>query len=74
MNGWERRCPLDPLYDPSKTWTWTPEGGESQEDVRLRVGAVLDTLRTRYPQAAGCGRLSWRGDPGNIRPHYRLLG
>jgi broad specificity phosphatase PhoE len=41
---------LDSLYDPGKTWTWTPEGGESQEEVRLRAGAVLENLRTQYPQ------------------------
>jgi probable phosphoglycerate mutase len=39
---------LDSRYDPSKAWMWAPEGGESQEDVRLRAGSVLETLRVRY--------------------------
>jgi probable phosphoglycerate mutase len=39
---------LDSRYDPSKACMWTPEGGESQEDVRLRAGSVLETLRARY--------------------------
>lgn len=39
---------LDSRYDPFHAWMWKPEGGESQEDVRLRAGSVLDSLRVRY--------------------------
>lgn len=39
---------LDSRYDPLQAWMWKPEGGESQEEVRLRVGAVLDSLRVTY--------------------------
>jgi phosphoserine phosphatase len=41
---------LDSRYDPSQAWMWKPEGGESQEDVRLRAGAVLDSLRVVYAE------------------------
>jgi broad specificity phosphatase PhoE len=33
-----------PGYDPKSPWTWKPEGGESFEDVEVRVGPVLDRL------------------------------
>lgn len=39
---------LDSSYDPARAWMWAPEGGESQEEVRLRAAAVLDVLRIRY--------------------------
>ena len=38
----------DPLFDGEKPWMWSPEGGESLEDVRRRAVAVLDEVRTRY--------------------------
>ncbi|MGH7986193.1 MAG: histidine phosphatase family protein [Candidatus Binataceae bacterium] len=39
----------DPVYDPHQGWLWKPEGGESYEDVRQRVVAVIEQIRTRYP-------------------------
>jgi phosphoserine phosphatase len=41
---------LDSLYEPFQASMWKPEGGESQEDVRLRAGSVLDSLRVRYAE------------------------
>ena len=41
---------LDSRCDPFQVWMWKPEGGESQEDVRLRAGAVLDSLRVTYAE------------------------
>jgi broad specificity phosphatase PhoE len=38
--------PYERLGNPGRLWK--PEGGESLEDVRLRVVPVLDDLRARY--------------------------
>jgi probable phosphoglycerate mutase len=48
---WSRHkelCESDPAYDPKRDWLWRPEGGESYEDVRLRVIPRLEELRLRY--------------------------
>lgn len=34
----------DPTFDRKRVWLWRPPGGESREEVRLRVGPVLDRL------------------------------
>jgi broad specificity phosphatase PhoE len=34
----------DPAYDPNRSWSWRPPGGESQEDVLRRVGPVFDRI------------------------------
>lgn len=39
----------DPQYDREQEWLWRPPGGESYEDVRLRVMPVLESIRSRYP-------------------------
>jgi probable phosphoglycerate mutase len=39
-----------PDFDPKQGWLWRPEGGESFEDVRLRVTAAFDRIRARYPE------------------------
>ncbi len=39
----------DSGYDPKRGWLWRPEGGESYEDVRLRVSVAIDEIRRRYP-------------------------
>jgi broad specificity phosphatase PhoE len=39
-----------PDFDPEQGWLWRPEGGESYEDVRLRVTAAFDRLRIRFPE------------------------
>ncbi|HUN59071.1 MAG TPA: histidine phosphatase family protein [Candidatus Binataceae bacterium] len=41
---------LAPDFDPKQGWLWRPEGGESYEDVRLRVTAAFDKLRGRFPE------------------------
>ena len=38
----------DALYDPAKTWLWTPADGESMDDVRERAMAALESVRTEY--------------------------
>ena len=38
----------DPSYDAAKDWLWRPDGGESQEDVRNRVVAVIEQVRARH--------------------------
>jgi broad specificity phosphatase PhoE len=38
----------DPAYDRSRKWLWRPPGGESFEDVRLRVGDAIEELRKQY--------------------------
>ena len=40
----------DPSYDPTRGWSWKPEGGESYEDVRERVIIAVDKLLRHYPQ------------------------
>ena len=39
-----------PDFDPEQGWLWRPEGGESYEDVRLRVTGAFDRLRARFPE------------------------
>lgn len=49
---WSRHRELaasDPTYNPERDWLWRPAGGESYEDVRLRVIPRLEELRLRYP-------------------------
>jgi broad specificity phosphatase PhoE len=41
---------LAPDFDPKQGWLWRPEGGESYEDVRLRVTAAFNQLRGRFPE------------------------
>jgi len=38
----------DPSYDPAQEWLWRPAGGESHEDVRRRVVAVIENVRSRF--------------------------
>ena len=38
----------DPLYDPVRSWEWTPAGGESLDDVRRRAMAALSATRARH--------------------------
>jgi len=38
-----------PGYDPQRPWLWEPPGGESFEDVKRRVGPILDRLATAHP-------------------------
>jgi|SRR5579883_296388 broad specificity phosphatase PhoE len=40
----------DPSYDPARGWCWKPAGGESYEDVRVRVIAAIEQLLHRYPR------------------------
>jgi broad specificity phosphatase PhoE len=37
----------DPTFGTEKAWLWRPEGGESYEDVRIRIAPVLDRLAAR---------------------------
>jgi 2,3-bisphosphoglycerate-dependent phosphoglycerate mutase len=37
-------------YDPMAPWLWRPEGGESYEDVKARVGPILDRLAREHPR------------------------
>ncbi len=39
----------DSGYNPKRGWLWRPEGGESYEDVRVRVSVAIDEIRQRYP-------------------------
>ncbi len=39
----------DPAYDPARRWLWTPSGGESFDDVKRRVGPVIDRLARLHP-------------------------
>jgi len=38
-----------PGYDRARPWEWRPPGGESYEDVRARVGPILDRLAREHP-------------------------
>jgi probable phosphoglycerate mutase len=38
-----------PDFNPKQGWLWRPQGGESYEDVRLRVMAAFDRLCVRFP-------------------------
>jgi probable phosphoglycerate mutase len=40
----------DPSYNPDEDWLWAPEGGESHEDVRVRVVSALRGLMLRHPE------------------------
>jgi len=42
----------DPAYNPDEEWLWTPEGGESHADVRVRVIPALRGLMERHPEDA----------------------
>lgn len=35
-------------YDSKRPWSWTPEGGESYDDVMRRVGPILDRFAQAY--------------------------
>ncbi|HUY26891.1 MAG TPA: histidine phosphatase family protein [Candidatus Binataceae bacterium] len=35
-------------YDRARPWLWTPPGGESYEQVRGRVGPILDEMARRF--------------------------
>ena len=37
-------------YERERYWTWRPEGGETLEEVLVRVGAVLDRVATGAPR------------------------
>jgi|YelNatPaOPRAMG01_1025707.scaffolds.fasta_scaffold05904_10 broad specificity phosphatase PhoE len=37
-----------PGYDPERPWLWKPPGGESFEDVRMRVGPIIDKLASTH--------------------------
>ncbi|MES1190617.1 MAG: histidine phosphatase family protein [Steroidobacter sp.] len=39
-----------PSYDPRRPWRWQAEGGESFEDVKARVGPILDRLAKLHAQ------------------------
>ena len=39
----------DSSYDPERPWRWRPTGGESFEDVRIRVTSVIEDLSQSYP-------------------------
>ena len=38
-----------PGYDPQRPWLWEPPDGESFEDVKKRVGPILDRLAISHP-------------------------
>jgi broad specificity phosphatase PhoE len=38
-----------PGYDLDRPWAWKPRGGESYEDVKARVGPILDRLAQAHP-------------------------
>ena len=38
-----------PGYDPQRPWLWEPPGGESFEEVKRRVGPILDRLAAAHP-------------------------
>ncbi len=40
-----------PGYDPERPWLWKPPEGESFEDVRMRVGPVLDRFAGAYGES-----------------------
>jgi broad specificity phosphatase PhoE len=40
-----------PGYDLARPWAWRPEAGESYEDVKARVGPVLDRLAREHPNS-----------------------
>ena len=38
-----------PGFDPQRPWLWEPPDGESYEDVKNRVGPILDRLAITHP-------------------------
>lgn len=36
-------------FDPERPWLYKPEGGESLDEVRMRVGPILDRLAQAHP-------------------------
>lgn len=38
----------DPTYDPSRAWLYRPPGGESREEVRIRIAPVFDRIVAAY--------------------------
>jgi len=40
----------DPSYNADEDWLWAPEGGESHEEVRIRVVPALRGLMYRHPE------------------------
>ncbi len=40
----------DPRCDPDQDWLWAPDGGESHEEVRVRVVLALRRLTHRHPE------------------------
>jgi probable phosphoglycerate mutase len=38
----------EPDYDAQRPWAWKPQGGESYEEVRARVGPILDRLAAEH--------------------------
>jgi 2,3-bisphosphoglycerate-dependent phosphoglycerate mutase len=76
---------LDSRYDPFQAWMWKPEGGESQEDVRVRAAAVLDSLRVAYAEQqvvvvchgaviqALCAHIAGSWDGANVPPNCGIV-
>jgi len=63
----------DPTFETEKTWLWRPEGGESYEDVRVRVAPILErlapaTTSPRPEEPHRCVRTKL-----NFRRKFRLL-
>jgi ribonuclease H / adenosylcobalamin/alpha-ribazole phosphatase len=40
-------APDDPTFATKKLWLWRPRGGESYEDVRVRIAPVIERLAVR---------------------------
>ncbi|MGO9606068.1 MAG: histidine phosphatase family protein [Candidatus Binataceae bacterium] len=38
----------DPNFKPDRSWEWRPAGGESQEDVRIRIAPVFDRMAREH--------------------------
>ncbi len=38
----------DPSFDPDRSWSWRPTGGESHEDVLRRIAPILDELARKH--------------------------
>jgi broad specificity phosphatase PhoE len=39
----------EPDYDAQRPWAWKPQGGESYQEVKARVGPILDRLAAADP-------------------------
>ena len=65
--------------DKTKRWSWRPEGGETHEEVYLRVESFLDDLNKKYQNEAiaiithGCALRLFDAAFKNIAPHYELF-